>query len=85
MGVFPQYARETFHFTTESYGGEDPWGNHYRCVSIELTPGPGHYGPVFSEYIESQNAKAISGAHKISLSESPTRRCHSLLTRYLYR
>ena len=27
----------------------------------------GHYGPVFNEYIESQNAKAIPGAHNISL------------------
>ncbi|MCJ1228497.1 hypothetical protein MMC12_005158 [Toensbergia leucococca] len=28
----------------------------------------GHYGPVFNEYIEMQNAKNISGAHKISLN-----------------
>jgi len=27
----------------------------------------GHYGPIFNEYIESQNAKNIPGAHKISL------------------
>jgi len=27
----------------------------------------GHYGPVFNEYIESQNAKNIDGAHKIKL------------------
>ena len=27
----------------------------------------GHYGPVFNEYIEMQNAKNISGAHKIKL------------------
>lgn len=27
----------------------------------------GHYGPVFNEYIESQNAKSIPGAHNISL------------------
>ena len=27
----------------------------------------GHYGPVFNEYIESQNAKNIPGAHKIKL------------------
>lgn len=27
----------------------------------------GHYGPIFNEYIEEQNAKNISGAHKISL------------------
>ncbi|KAM3070273.1 hypothetical protein ACMFMG_010109 [Clarireedia jacksonii] len=27
----------------------------------------GHYGPIYNEYIESQNAKNISGAHKISL------------------
>ncbi|MCJ1400194.1 hypothetical protein MMC11_003398 [Xylographa trunciseda] len=27
----------------------------------------GHYGPVFNEYIETQNAKNIPGAHKINL------------------
>lgn len=27
----------------------------------------GHFGPNFNEYIESQNAKAIPGAHNISL------------------
>ena len=27
----------------------------------------GHYGPVINEYIESQNAKNIPGAHKIML------------------
>lgn len=47
MGAFPQYSRNGFHFTTESYGG--------------------HYGPVFNEYFETQNAKNIKGAHKISL------------------
>lgn len=47
MGAFPDYSRNGFHFSSESYGG--------------------HYGPVFNEYIETQNAKNISGAHKISL------------------
>ena len=47
MGAFPQYSRNEFIFTTESYGG--------------------HYGPVFNEYIETQNAKNISGAHPIKL------------------
>ena len=47
MGAFPQYARESYHFTTESYGG--------------------HYGPVFNEYIEQQNAKNIPGTMKIKL------------------
>jgi carboxypeptidase C (cathepsin A) len=47
MGVFPQYSRNGFHFSSESYGG--------------------HYGPVFNEYIEEQNAKNITGAHKIKL------------------
>jgi carboxypeptidase C (cathepsin A) len=47
MGAFPQYSREEFLFTTESYGG--------------------HYGPIFNEYIETQNAKNISGAKKINL------------------
>ena len=47
MGAFPQYSRNEFIFTTESYGG--------------------HYGPVFNEYIETQNAKNIPGAHKIKL------------------
>lgn len=48
MGAFPQYSREEFYFTTESYGG--------------------HYGPIFNEYIEEQNAKDIAGAKKISLT-----------------
>lgn len=47
MGAFPQYSRESFHFTTESYGG--------------------HYGPVFNEYIEQQNAHLPHGAKKIQL------------------
>ena len=47
MGAFPQYSRNGFHFTTESYGG--------------------HYGPVFNEYIEQQNAKNIPGSHKVKL------------------
>jgi len=47
MGAFPDYSRNGFHFSSESYGG--------------------HYGPVFNEYIETQNAKNIPGAHKISL------------------
>lgn len=47
MGVFPQYSRNGFYFTTESYGG--------------------HYGPIYNEYFETQNAKDIKGAHKINL------------------
>lgn len=50
MGAFPQYSRESFHFSTESYGG--------------------HYGPIFNEYIENQNALISKGqlqAHKINL------------------
>ncbi|PYH91396.1 serine carboxypeptidase [Aspergillus ellipticus CBS 707.79] len=47
MGAFPQYSRETFHFTTESYGG--------------------HYGPVFNEYIEQQNANLTHDAKRIQL------------------
>lgn len=47
IGAFPQYAREGFHFATESYGG--------------------HYGPVFAEYIEAQNAKRVSTTKTISL------------------
>lgn len=47
MGAFPQYSKEKFYFTTESYGG--------------------HYGPIFNEYIETQNAKNITGAKKIAL------------------
>ena len=47
MGAFPQYSRNGFHFTTESYGG--------------------HYGPVFNEYFEQQNAAGIEGACNISL------------------
>ncbi|KAF1845149.1 carboxypeptidase S1 [Cucurbitaria berberidis CBS 394.84] len=47
MGAFPEYARNGFSFTTESYGG--------------------HYAPVFNSYFLDQNAKNISGAHKIDL------------------
>ncbi|KAF2663403.1 alpha/beta-hydrolase [Microthyrium microscopicum] len=47
MGVFPQYDRKEFFFTTESYGG--------------------HYGPVFNEYIEKQNANLPEGAKEIAL------------------
>ncbi|EFQ87460.1 hypothetical protein CFE70_006153 [Pyrenophora teres f. teres 0-1] len=47
MGAFPQYSRNGFSFTTESYGG--------------------HYGPVFNAYFLEQNAKNISGAHKIDV------------------
>jgi len=47
MGAFPQYSRNGFALSTESYGG--------------------HYGPIFSEYFETQNAKNITGAHQISL------------------
>lgn len=51
MGAFPQYSRESFHFTTESYGG--------------------HYGPIFNQYIQRQNALirngSLPGAHAIDL------------------
>jgi len=47
MGAFPQYSRNGFALSTESYGG--------------------HYGPIFSEYFETQNSKNIPGAHQISL------------------
>ncbi|KAF1831544.1 carboxypeptidase S1 [Decorospora gaudefroyi] len=47
MGAFPQYSRNGFSFTTESYGG--------------------HYAPIFNAYFLDQNAKNISGAHKIEL------------------
>ena len=47
MGALPQYSRNSFHFSSESYGG--------------------HYGPIFNEYIEAQNAKNIPGSHHISL------------------
>ncbi|KAL3424776.1 carboxypeptidase S1 [Phlyctema vagabunda] len=47
MGAFPQYSRNGFHFSSESYGG--------------------HYGPIFNDYIEKQNAKNITGAHHVSL------------------
>lgn len=47
MGAFPQYSRESFFFTSESYGG--------------------HYGPAFSEYIETQNEMLPYGAKEIHL------------------
>ena len=39
-----------------------PIGTEYHSESYG-----GHYGPVFNEYIESQNVKNIHGAHKIHL------------------
>ncbi|RDW84592.1 alpha hydrolase-17 [Coleophoma cylindrospora] len=47
MGAFPQYSRQGFHFSSESYGG--------------------HYGPIFNDFIEKQNALNLTGAHHISL------------------
>lgn len=47
MGVFPQYARDSFNLAAESYGGQ--------------------YGPIFSEFIEAQNALNSPSAHNISL------------------
>ena len=42
---------------------------HHVWIGTKTLPESygGHYGPVFSEYIESQNARAIPGAHNISL------------------
>lgn len=42
---------------------------HFRLLTSIPRPESygGHYGPVFNEYIESQNAKAIPGAHNINL------------------
>ena len=42
---------------------------HIQIAETKILPESygGHYGPVFNEYIESQNAKAIPGAHNISL------------------
>lgn len=35
MGVFPQYSRENFTFTTESYGGHyGPVFNEYDCLLL---------------------------------------------------
>ena len=67
MGAFPQYSRETFHFSS---GTCRPLLGTIFVLLIQKTlleSYGGHYGPVFNEYIQSQNARAIPGAHNISL------------------
>ena len=67
MGAFPQYSRETFHFSSGIYNPSFwPRARIANTKCVQESYG-GHYGPVFSEYIEGQNAKAIPGAHNISL------------------
>lgn len=68
MGAFPQYSRDAFHFST---GICRPLCSAVLGLLISLSRPEsygGHYGPVFNEYIENQNAKAIPGAHNISLA-----------------
>ena len=65
MGAFPQYSRESFHFST---GMCRPLNDVFsRRLTTASESYGGHYGPAFSDYIEVQNAKAIPGAHNISL------------------
>ena len=66
MGAFPQYSRESFHFSTGMYG---PLNHVFSRPLTTASPESygGRYGPVFSSYIENQNAKAIPGAHNVSL------------------
>ena len=59
-------AAPNFWKTLQGFMGAFPQysrhGFHFTSESYG-----GHYGPVFSEYIETQNAKNISGAHEIHL------------------
>jgi carboxypeptidase C (cathepsin A) len=59
-------AAPSFWKTIQGFMGAFPQysrsGFHFSTESYG-----GHYGPVFNEYIEEQNAKNISGAHKINL------------------
>ena len=67
MGAFPQYSRETFHFSSGTCCALLDTVFELLIPKILLESYGGHYGPVFNEYIESQNARAIPGAHNISL------------------
>lgn len=59
-------AAPSFWKTIQGFTGAFPQysrsGFHFSSESYG-----GHYGPIFNEYIEEQNAKNISGAHQISL------------------
>ncbi|PVH87015.1 putative serine carboxypeptidase [Cadophora sp. DSE1049] len=59
-------AAPNFWKTLQGFMGAFPQysrhGFHFSSESYG-----GHYGPIFNEYIEEQNTKNISGAHKISL------------------
>ncbi|KAH8658852.1 Alpha/Beta hydrolase protein [Tricladium varicosporioides] len=59
-------AAPNFWKTLQGFMGAFPQysrnGFHFATESYG-----GHYGPIFNEYIEEQNAKNIKGAHKISL------------------
>lgn len=59
-------AAPNFWATLQGFMGAFPQysRNEYNFASESYG---GHYGPVFNEYIEMQNAKNISGAHKINL------------------
>lgn len=66
MDAFPDYSREKFNFATGMrYCSRFPF-----CIGLMsfLESYGGHYAPVFSEYIEMQNAKRIPGTHEIHLN-----------------
>lgn len=62
-----QAAAPNFWATLQGFMGAFPqYSRHTYNFATESYGG--HYGPVFNEYIEMQNAKEIPGAHKIKLA-----------------
>jgi carboxypeptidase C (cathepsin A) len=65
FAAFPEYESRKFGLFTESYGGKST-----HTLSIHMEPRsvcvadflPGHYGPEFASYFESQNTAIASGS-----------------------
>ena len=58
---------ENFWLTLQGFMGAFPQYSRHNYYFTTESYG-GHYGPIYNEYFETQNAKNISGAHQISLA-----------------